>query len=307
MTLLHRIFSAIILLGTVGLLLFKLPSIMGVMVLMTLAVLALLEFYNIQKNSNIPAFRNLGIIAGIAILASTYASLNFSVLIGPTAREAAWRELPALVLTLIVFITFVRQFPQKENFQPLPTIACTLLGLVYIPLMLMFMIHLCFRWTPTAWNVPFSPTARALILYLIVVVKASDVGAYLVGSTCGRHKMFPRISPGKTWEGLAGGFIAGIVASLTLFWLWHNPDLQSHTAELGRLTLTFGHALFLGAFLAAIGVIGDLVESLLKRSAGLKDSGCIFPGMGGILDVLDSLLFAAPALYFYLRWFANPV
>jgi phosphatidate cytidylyltransferase len=306
MTLLRRLFSAIILLGTSGLLLFKLPSILGVVVVMALAVLALLEFYNIQKNSGIPAFRNIGIVSGVAILASAYVSLNVSMLIGPAAPDA-WRELPGLVVTLIVFIIFVRQFPQKENPQPLPTIACTMLGLVYIPLMLMFMMHLCFRWTPTSWNLPFSPTARAVILYLIVVVKASDVGAYLVGSTCGRHKMFPRISPGKTWEGLAGGFIAGILASLALFWLWHNPSLESHTAELGRLTITFGHALFLGAFLAAIGVIGDLVESLLKRSAGLKDSGCIFPGMGGILDVLDSLLFAAPALYFYLRWFAHVI
>ena len=306
MTLLRRIFSAIILLGSAGLLLLKLPSIAGVLIVMALAVLALLEFYNIQKNNGIPAFRNIGIISGLAILTSAYVSLNVSVLIGPSAQDA-WRELPALVVTLIVFIIFVRQFPQKENPQPLPTIACTMLGLVYIPLMLMFLFHLCFRWTPTALSAPFSPTARALILYLVVVVKASDVGAYLVGSTCGRHKMFPRISPGKTWEGLAGGFGAGILASLTLFWLWHNPALGSHTAELGLLTLTFGHALFLGAFLAAIGVIGDLVESLLKRSAGLKDSGCIFPGMGGVLDVLDSLLFAAPALYFYLRWFAHVI
>jgi len=304
MTLLRRIFSAFILLGTCGLLLFKLPSITGVLVLLALAVLALIEFYNIQKNNNIPAFRNIGIVSGLAILTAAYVSLNSSVIIGPTATDA-WRELPGLVLTLIVFIIFVRQFPQKENPQPLPTIACTMLGLAYIPLMMMFMMHLCFRWTPTAWSVPFSPTARALILYLVIVVKASDVGAYLVGSTCGRHKMFPRISPGKTWEGLAGGFVAGMLASLALFWLWHNPTLASHTAEFGRLTITFGHALFLGAFLAAIGVIGDLVESLLKRSAGLKDSGCIFPGMGGILDVLDSLLFTAPALYFYLRWFAH--
>ncbi len=306
MTLLRRFFSAIILLGTCGLLLFKLPSLVGVLVLITLAALALLEFYNIQKNSNIPAFRNIGLVSGLAILASAYVSLNNSIIIGATAPDA-WRELPGLVLTLIVFIIFVRQFPQKMNPQPLPTIACTMLGLVYIPLMMMFMMHLCFRWTPTAWNDPFSPTARALILYLVIVVKASDVGAYLVGSTCGRHKMFPRISPGKTWEGLAGGFFAGILASLVLFWLWHNPALESHTAEFGRLSITFGHALFLGAFLAAIGVIGDLVESLLKRSAGLKDSGCIFPGMGGILDVLDSLLFTAPALYFYLRWFANVI
>ena len=131
------------------------------------------------------------------------------------------------------------------------------------------------------------------------------MGAYFVGSLVGRHKMFPRISPGKTWEGLAGGFLAGIAASMILYWLWRSPDPSLPVAEFGRLSLTWGHALFLGAFLAAIGVIGDLVESLLKRSAGLKDSGQLFPGMGGILDVLDSLLFAAPALYFYLRWFAH--
>ncbi|MEI6564021.1 MAG: CDP-archaeol synthase [bacterium] len=306
MTLLRRIFSAIILLGGAGMLLFKLPSIAGVLVLMILAALALLEFYNIQKSSGIPAFRNIGIAAGIALLASAYVSLNISVL-RDTPSIDAWRELPLLVVTLVIFIIFVRQFPQKENHQPLPTIACTMLGLVYIPLLLMFIMNLCFRWTPTAWNEPFSPTARALILYLVVVVKASDIGAYLVGSTCGRHKLFPRISPGKTWEGLAGGFITGILASLVVYWLWHNPIPGNGTAGFGCLSITFGHAFFLGAFLAAIGVIGDLVESLLKRSAGLKDSGCIFPGMGGILDVLDSLLFAAPALYFYLRWVAHVV
>jgi phosphatidate cytidylyltransferase len=180
-----------------------------------------------------------------------------------------------------------------------------MLGLVYVPLLLMFILNLCFRWTPTAWNAPFSPTATALIVYLVLVVKASDMGAYFVGSMVGRHKMFPRISPGKTWEGLAGGFLAGIAVSMILYWLWRSPDPSLPVAEFGRLTLTWGHALFLGAFLAAIGVVGDLVESLLKRSAGLKDSGRLFPGMGGILDVLDSLLFAAPALYFYLRWFAH--
>ena len=306
MKLLRRIFSSVILLGVAGLLLFKLPSIAGVLVLMGLTFLALLEFYHIQKNSGIPAFRNIGIVSGLAILVAAYVSLNINVLLGPTASEA-WRELPALVLTVIIFIIFVRQFPQKENQQPLPTIACTMLGLVYIPLMLMFMMHLCFRWTPTSWCSPFSPTARDLILYLIVVVKASDVGAYLVGSTFGRHKMFPRISPGKTWEGLAGGFIAGILASLTIFGLWHSLTPESQTADFGRLTISRGHALFLGAFLSAIGVMGDLVESLLKRSAGLKDSGFLFPGMGGILDVLDSLLFAAPALYFYMRWFAQVI
>ncbi|MEI6787922.1 MAG: CDP-archaeol synthase [bacterium] len=304
MKLLRRIFSAIILMGGAGLLLFALPSVIGVLVLTGLAALALVEFYGIQRNVGIPAFRNIGIASGVALLAASYVSLNITVLAGDTVQES-WRELPALVITLVIFIIFVRQFPQKLNPQPLPTIACTMLGLVYVPLLLMFMLNLCFRWTPTAWNAPFSPTATALIVYLVLVVKASDMGAYFVGSLVGRHKMFPRISPGKTWEGLAGGFLAGIAASMILYWLWRSPDPNLPVAEFGRLSLTWGHALFLGAFLAAIGVVGDLVESLLKRSAGLKDSGQLFPGMGGILDVLDSLLFAAPALYFYLRWFAH--
>ena len=304
MTLLRRVLSAVILLGCVALLLFTLPSIMGVLVLLGMAVIALLEFYTIQQKVGIPAFRYLGIGSGMALLIAGYFSLNISLFSEGPAPDA-WRELPWLVLTAIIFTIFVRQFPQKENSQPLPTIACTLLGLLYVPLLLLFMLNLCFGWTPTAWNQPLSVTARDLILYLVVVVKASDIGAYFVGSLCGRHKMFPRISPGKTWEGLAGGFAASLVASLIVYWLWRSPQPGWPTADFGILHLTWRHAWVMAILLAAIGVLGDLVESLLKRSAGLKDSGCIFPGMGGILDVLDSLLFAAPALYFYMRWFAH--
>ena len=304
MTLLRRIVSAIILLGGAALLLFKLPSTVGVLVLLGMAVIALIEFYNIQQNAGIPAFRVIGIVSGIALLVAGYFSLNISLISRSTPPDA-WRELPWLVLTAIIFTIFVRQFPQKKNSQPLPTIACTLLGLLYVPLLLLFMLNLCFGWTPTAWNEPLSVTARDLILYLVVVVKASDIGAYFVGSLWGRHKMFPRISPGKTWEGLAGGFAASIIASLVVYWLWRAPQPGLPTADFGMLHLTWSHAWVLAILLAAIGVLGDLVESLLKRSAGLKDSGCIFPGMGGILDVLDSLLFTAPALYFYMRWFAH--
>jgi phosphatidate cytidylyltransferase len=303
MTLLRRILSAIILLGGAALLLFKLPSIIGVLVVLGFAVLSLIEFYGIQRNAGIPAFRNIGIVAGLLLLLSGYFSLNISLI--AESPPDAWRELPALVMTVVIFTIFVRQFPQKDNPQPLPTIACTMLGLAYIPLMLLFMVNLCFRWTPTAWNAPFSETASHLVLYLVVVVKASDIGAYFVGSHLGRHKLFPRISPGKTWEGLAGGFLAGIIASLVVYWLWRSPQPGLPTANFGCLSLSWGHAWILAALLSAIGVIGDLVESLLKRSAGMKDSGHLFPGMGGILDVLDSLLFAAPALYFYMRWFAH--
>ena len=306
MALLRRTLSAIILLGGVALMMFVLPSFVAVAALFLLAVVGLREFYSILRNAGIPAFRILGTLAGIVLLATTYLSLNLQFIAGEHPAEI-WKELPILALALIVFVVFVRQFPQKDNHQPLPTIACTLLGLVYVPFLMMFFFFLGFRWTPTAPLAPLSPTACRLLLYLIVVVKASDVGAYFVGSLIGRHKLFPRISPGKTWEGLAGGLASGILVSVLFAHLSLAPDAHPGAINFGRVILNSTHAWFLGAFLASIGVLGDLVESLLKRSAGMKDSGCLFPGMGGILDVLDSLLFAAPALYFYLRWFAHVI
>lgn len=304
MALLRRTGSAVLILGSVGLVMFALPSVCGVAVLFAMAAVGLLEFYNILRNAGIPSFRILGLAGGLLLLAASYASLNIGAFSGADMTDA-WREVPLLVMAVIIFSIFVRQFPQKNNNQPLPTISCTMLGLAYVPFLIMFLFFLAFRWSPTHPLEKLSPTACWLLLYLVVVVKASDVGAYFTGSLLGRHKLFPRISPGKTWEGLAGGFASGIAASVLFARLASPRGAEAGTAVFGNLTLHQADTWFLGAFLAAVGVLGDLVESLLKRSAGMKDSGRIFPGMGGILDVLDSLLFAAPALYFYLRWFAH--
>jgi phosphatidate cytidylyltransferase len=308
MTLLRRLLSAVILLTSVYLLLYKLPSILSLITLLGLGALGMREFYTILNKAGVPAFRNLGFACGLGLMLSGYVSLNISALCPVSATDLwKWHDFPGLVMTVIVFIVCVRQFPQKNNTQPLPTIACTLFGLIYVPYLLMFLLWLAFRWTPTHGLEPLSDTATSLILYLIIVVKISDVGAYLVGSSIGRHKLFPRISPGKTWEGLAGGLLVGVLGSVVFFAFLRGGVTGSSPAIFGNLALHMHDAWTLGALLAAIGVIGDLVESLLKRSAGMKDAGQLFPGMGGILDVLDSLLFAAPALYFYLRWFAQPV
>lgn len=304
MALLRRTCSAILILGTVAIVMFALPSAFGVAVLFAMAVAGMLEFYNILRNAGIPSFRMLGLAAGLLLLATSYFSLNLPAFPSVRMTEAS-HELPLLVMAVIIFSIFVRQFPQKDNDQPLPTISCTMLGLAYVPFLIMFLYFLAFRWTPTHPLDPLSPTARWLLLYLVVVVKASDVGAYLIGRPFGRHKLFPRISPGKTWEGLAGGFACGIAASVLFARFASVQGAEAGAVVFGRLTMHQADVWFLGAFLATVGVLGDLVESLLKRSAGMKDSGRIFPGMGGILDVLDSLLFAAPALYFYLRWFAH--
>jgi phosphatidate cytidylyltransferase len=161
-------------------------------------------------------------------------------------------------------------------------ISTTLFGLMYVPWLLNFIQKIIFF---PRINGPL------YVFYFILVTKFSDVGAYVIGSLFGRHKMIPRVSPGKTWEGLAGAVIVSTGASL----------LFAHLAQ-GKLAgMNLAHATILGVLLSLTAVLGDLIESLFKREAGVKDSGRYLPGIGGILDLLDSLLFNAPLMYLYLR------
>ena len=125
----------------------------------------------------------------------------------------------------------------------------------------------------------------------MLITKFSDTGAYAVGSLIGRHKMIPRISPGKTWEGFGGAIVLSTAASV-IFAQFFGGKMAG---------MNWFHAVMLGVMLSVTAVIGDLIESLFKREAGVKDSGKFFPGIGGILDLLDSLLFNAPIMYLYLR------
>jgi phosphatidate cytidylyltransferase len=129
------------------------------------------------------------------------------------------------------------------------------------------------------------------VLHFILVTKFSDLGAYVTGSLFGKHKMIPRISPGKTWEGFAGAVVISTLISVGYVKLAHSKVPE----------MTVPHAVALGILLSSTAVIGDLIESLFKREAGVKDSGRLFPGIGGILDLMDSLLFNAPLMYLYLR------
>ena len=136
-------------------------------------------------------------------------------------------------------------------------------------------------------------TGMRLMLYLVLVVKITDIGAYTFGRLFGRHKMVPVLSPGKTWEGAAGGVVSALVASLVF--------IAVTGGKFGELHFSMLDGVVLGVLLSVSGQVGDLCESFLKRICGVKDSGRSIPGMGGLLDVLDSLLFGAPVLYLYLR------
>ena len=134
---------------------------------------------------------------------------------------------------------------------------------------------------------------REWVFLVLLTVMASDSLAYFVGITLGRHRLYEAISPKKSIEGACGGLLGGVLGTLAAK-LWLLPQLDG------------GDVLLLGLGVGAFSQVGDLVESMLKRSFGVKDSGTIFPGHGGLLDRLDSLLFAFPATYYYALWFVHP-
>ncbi len=131
---------------------------------------------------------------------------------------------------------------------------------------------------------------RDWVILALFATFAADSGAYLIGRAWGRHSVVPKISPGKTWEGTFAGLIAGIAAAVAL------------SAILG-LPISYWQVSLLGFLIAAVAFVGDLVESMLKRKAGVKDAGRLIPGHGGILDRLDSVVFTVVLVYYYVVWF----
>jgi phosphatidate cytidylyltransferase len=189
------------------------------------------------------------------------------------------------IFVLLVFAlgVFLRQFPQKLNPQAIETMAVTLFGLIYVAWLCNFITRINFA----------TPAGRFWVMYLVVTTKFTDIGAYLTGMAIGRHKMIPRISPNKTWEGTAGGVLFALGGSLLCYAALHK--------QLTGDGMLLPHAVALGVLLGAAAIIGDLAESLIKREAGVKDSSTWLPGHGGALDLIDSLLFTAPLLYVYMR------
>jgi len=276
----HRIQSTLVLAALLLAAAVWLPPAGVLVVLLLISTLGTLEFYGLLDHAGVLHFKIVGTVGGALLITVTWICLRYRTL--SAAYEFEW-----IVLFVITVVVLLRQFPQKHNQRPLETIGSTLLGVMYMPFMFNFFTKLLMTWDQ--W------TGRMMVLYLIAVVKAGDVSAYVVGCSLGRHKLIPRISPLKTWEGCAGGILGGMVVSL-LFRLCAGNDL-------GDMPFRLSDALILGGVLPAVGIIGDLTESLLKRAAGVKDSGHLIAGMGGVLDLIDSLLFAVPALYIYARLF----
>jgi phosphatidate cytidylyltransferase len=251
---------------------------LGIIIL--LAATGIMEFYGMAEKRGIQCFKYCGLIGGVLLIIGTYLKLGGQL--GIYDSPARVNDFETSFLILFVLGLCVRQFVARNNTTGIVSIATTLFGLMYVPWLLNFIQKIYFF---------RDVEGRFYLLYFILITKFSDSGAYAIGSLIGRHKMIPRISPGKTWEGFAGAIVVSTGASLVFARL-----AQAHVPA-----LTPVHAVILGVILSCAAVIGDLIESLFKREAGVKDSGKFFPGIGGMLDLLDSILFNAPLMYIYLR------
>jgi len=239
----------------------------------------------------LPRFKWLGLAGGVVLLGAVFLYLSGLIakwfgLAAPTV--AGVTELEIAILAMFLIVVLVRRVfahPAPPSFSMNGN---TVLGVLYVSWLLGFVLKIFFY--PTSDGDSFD--GGVCLLFFILVTKCSDIGAYSLGSLIGCHKMIPKVSPAKTWEGFAGAILLSTAVALVF----------SHyfgATKLGGMTLA--HAAVLGPLMAVGAVVGDLVESVFKRDSGVKDSGSFFPGIGGILDLLDSLLFNAPLMFLYLR------
>jgi phosphatidate cytidylyltransferase len=246
---------------------------------------ALYELYNMFSKSSFRPNYVMGMGVLILVMLATFLDAT------PPLLEAL--VVVAVTVPLVWFLF------QRDHSGALASWALTVAGSLYIGWLLRYFILL--RQLPdlaaasTTWPffgaVSWLPLTRGLAWVLVVffAVWLTDVGAYVVGSAIGRHRMAPQISPNKTWEGAIGGLILGTATTVVL-------------ASTLQPTAPYWHLVVLGLLVSTAGQIGDLAESLLKRQTQVKDTSQIIPGHGGLLDRLDSLLFAVVVLYYYVLW-----
>jgi phosphatidate cytidylyltransferase len=230
----------------------------------------------------------------VALMSGIYAGLLWwSSGAGQTRVPLTSLMIEALMIVTLLIGLFVLVMKKPlEGETTLWRLFSAFFGFIYVPVLLSFFWRLLVF---PGESLPVTGTAMPGVFYLlfmVAVTKFTDMGAYVIGSLIGKNKMIPHISPGKTWEGLIGAMVGAYLAG---FGLW---KLAGEKMPL----LTPGGIAGLCAVLAVVTVIADLAESVIKRCLGVKDSGQMLPGIGGALDLLDSMLFTAPLIWVYLLW-----
>lgn len=238
-----------------------------------ISALTLREFYRLMAAAGWAPFAGLGMFFGTLITLSPYIEIRY----GTPAH-------PLLALAAVVFA--IRIVAERTPENRVEALASTLFGLVYVGVLLQYLVRIL---TPLPSDT-LTPDGRLLLcLWLIAVAKFCDVGALLTGLAIGKHKMAPVISPKKTWEGAIGGVITSMGVGALVAWLARDQFPARMTPLSGAL---------IAAPIAVVGIVSDLVESVIKRRAAIKDSGHVIPGIGGMFDLSDSLLLTGPVAYF---------
>jgi len=294
--LLKRIATAVVLIPIVMLLVLRAPVPVVAVVAAGVALLTVQEFLKLTESYGVQPLR-----------LPTYAFVGvfFLLLIALTAAEMPQLSSLKFVLGLafacalapFLFLTIAMRRAQLSG--GYPAAAASSFAFVYIAVPMAMLVQLRLQWAGAFW-----------LLYLLLVVWAGDIFAYFVGKSLGRHLMSPRISPKKTWEGAAASLAASLVVGSLLF--TYALQISSFLLRVGLIQRRDGlfglekpelwPIILLTIALNVAAQLGDLVQSLIKRGAGVKDSGSILPGHGGMLDRIDALLFAAPVLWYYAIW-----
>src|SRR3954470_23439872 len=271
-----RIFSTVLLWTIVAVALWFFRT-RGALVLITLiSVFTLREFYALMHASGYDPFDKFGMTFGGLITLGPWLHVQFG---WPTA----------LFLPLAVIVFAVRLLGERTPETRVESLASTLFGLTYVAVMLAYLVAII---TPRPGDTISADARLLLCLWWGVVTKFCDMGALLTGMAIGCHKMSPQISPKKTWEGAVGGVLFSMATGATFAWLARN-QFPAHMTPLVAAAMA--------APIAIIGIVADLIESVMKRRANRKDSGATIPGIGGMFDLSDSIILVAPIGYFLFR------
>jgi phosphatidate cytidylyltransferase len=303
----QRVLTAIILIPIVLLVVFKAPLWLYALVLVLLALGCTREYLNIVAAYNLKPLRTLAYLAVAAALADYY--LSIIIRSSHPSNATGWQilrepifqyEILLVLVSVAPFVLLAAAMKIEDLHQALPSAAASYLAVPYLGITTGFLL----------FTRGLIPDGSFAVLYLLLVVWSGDVCAYYVGRAVGNHRLAPRISPGKSWEGAAASIIGSMIVG-TLLLVYNRPvaihlfqwKLLSGQSALSGQPAPESNAIWM-AILVSVSIniaaqLGDLVESMMKRGAEIKDSGRLLPGHGGLLDRVDALLLASPVLWYY--------
>jgi len=293
-----RVATAVVLIPLVLVLVLKAPLYVLALVAGAVAVLAIAEFLKLVTPYGVqPLTLSTYVFVAVFFVFVIAASTNRTPLVETTAMIYATTL--AAALAPFIFLTVAMRMKRANLASGYPAAAAAVFAFAYIAIPMALLV-----------GIRQQPAGAIWTIYTLLAVWAGDIFAYFVGKSLGRHRMSPHISPKKTWEGAVASIIASVIVGT--LWIQHAPGISSALLRVGLIDRRDGMfgleqpllwpIILLSAVVNIAAQLGDLVESLIKRGAGVKDSGTILPGHGGMLDRIDAMLFAVPVVWAYGAW-----